>query len=65
MAKKKYQHEMSDTEIKEYWSKITDPLEALNAVSYGSQWFGYDPYYGDLHHDLLEMVERVLKENSK
>lgn len=53
---------MNDAEYKAYLRKIKDPVEALRAVSEGSQWFGYDPYYGDMHDAVLEMVDRVLKE---
>lgn len=50
----------NDEERKAKWRGITDPLDALQALNVHSEYLGSDPYYRDLHNELMSMIVRVL-----
>jgi hypothetical protein len=50
---------MTDKELIEKWSKITDPVEAAQEIVEHEQFLGYDPYYRDLRAALIAMAARV------
>ena len=53
---------MSDAELKDKWSKITDPVEAIKEFLNYSEFVGSDPYYRDLDAALWAMLARAVEE---
>lgn len=56
---------MTDAKRKKRWQRIRSPEAALAEIVKNEMFFGYDPYYADLRAALLEMAERVLRNQKK
>ncbi len=56
---------MNDAQLLDYLKNITDPVDALNAIVENADFFGYDPYYGDIHNALIAMADRVAKQQEQ
>lgn len=50
---------MTDTELIESVSRITDAREACRVLAEHEHLLGYDPYYADLRSALVDMCRRV------
>ena len=49
---------MNDEEFKKFCDEIESPYGLIQALHHGIQFFGYDPYYGDLHTSMTNMISR-------
>ena len=50
---------MTDTELIESVSRITDAREACRVLAEHEHLLGYDPYYADLRSALVDMCRRM------
>lgn len=55
----------NNAQMKEAWSKVVDPIEAITIMLANSMFVGTDPYYKDLNDALWNMLERVLKNHGE
>ncbi len=54
----------TDAEWIEEIKKIADPVEMLSVIIDNEMYFGYDPYYKDLRHAMLDQANKILQEKS-
>jgi hypothetical protein len=55
---------MADADLIRKWRRIRDPKKALEQIVEHQEFFGYDPYYGDLHRELLAMAARCVQQGT-
>lgn len=61
MTTRQKRQSVSDENLLQEWSRVTDPKVALAKIVEHQDFLGYDPYYAKLREALLEMAERCSK----